>query len=1224
MLRILSTLFLAITGIYSQVEQNLQQSERFGGPHGKEFSDKPLIVAGQTVGSITLYGGERSHGISLEVTSPTVATFRHGFTEGTGNTLVLEAGERITSMEVHWGKAGRRTRIFYVKFITSAENEISKGSMTSNKKMVTAPKGYELGGFFGRAGGEIDALGAIWAPSLVVSTPPPSAPESPAPASDLGITIKNAVQLSESFGGPHGTEFSDKAKVGPGQIIESLTLYAGDRIDRLELKIMSPRAEMFNHGYTGGERLQVLRLGEGEHIISMEVHWGKQNGRTRVFYTSFSTNKGNTLASGSQTRDKHTVTAPEGFQLGGFFGRDGHALDRLGAIWSSIETVTPVPTEALEETAYHLPVDGDGRAPRKRAKISSESFGGPHGKQFSDLALARSGQIISSITIWSGERPHGIALDVTDPIPELFYHGGEGGKENKLILGAGEYITSIELHWAKVSGSTRIVHLTFNTSAGNLVSGGKRTDTGETIFAPEGYQLGGFFGREGDEIDLLGVVWTSIEAISEPPFTSNNALIEEEIVLSKVRGGPHGVAFSDIEQIVLGERIHSLTLRSGRRLDEVGIRLLKPSDLTLTHGGAGNPPLTLTLGPDEFINSMEVHWGKTNGRTSIFYASFNTNLGNSVSSGTKTNHFATETAPEGYELGGLFGRAESEIFQLGAIWIKIGAKHKMLTDVMGTAWHGSIIRNWVGPTIGADKDSACYRMYQPFNSKRMCPLGYSNDNNDCVAQCPLAYPVECGYECIPQNDDCALAVASKVASVAAVALNAATAGIFTSVKTLYKGAKRIYMCAANIINIIRQLIFYIRFVQTTAPQGEVEQLLAVSYQSNIVLTDLPIAIYACLGIPTPKKLQWASYVVLTVQTIVKQTIINGDEIISSANNVIDLLKNSNAINSSADSVTELDDFIAANSSCGFELKQLTDRVLLTVEEIRNSTSNADVNDIRVTISKSPLVLIDIPSVTNNCMKEMLVNKTKKAAFETRDLLRKTMEVIIQQLVETATTDMGKDVAEDQQILEAANFGLVVLGGLDPTGITHMVSQFVQPVCGPTGFIGEIDDGNLYDALGMWVIDEAFRGSHGAWTKKGDGVVRIILESTDTEDVTVEIQSGGDDYAEVDVAAGDTVVWESTVPELQDKTLYLDRWRTGLMGLPGTGGGSLLLWVPRAAEGGHLTLHARINVKRGYLTFVDVLILFMVLKESSRSLSLLLRHLQMCASCIWTSSYFIKL
>ncbi|GMF18142.1 unnamed protein product [Phytophthora lilii] len=141
----------------------------------------------------------------------------------------------------------------------------------------------------------------------------------------------------------------------------------------------------------------------------------------------------------------------------------------------------------------------------------------------------------------------------------------------------------------------------------------------------------------------------------------------------------------------------------------------------------------------------------------------------------------------------------------------------------------------------------------------------------------------------------------------------------------------------------------------------------------------------------------------------------------------------------------------------------------------------------------------------------------------------------------------------------------------------MASQFVQPICGPTAYLGEIDDGTLYDALGLTTVDEAFEGSYGSWTKKGDGVVRLIFESTDDKDVTVVIYSGGDDYAKVDVDAFQTVVWESTIPELQDKNMYLDRWRPGLFGIPGSGGGSLLLCIPRAADGGHLTMHVRINV-----------------------------------------------
>ncbi|GLE09413.1 hypothetical protein PINS_up021043 [Pythium insidiosum] len=40
-------------------------------------------------------------------------------------------------------------------------------------------------------------------------------------------------------------------------------------------------------------------------------------------------------------------------------------------------------------------------------------------------------------------------------------------------------------------------------------------------------------------------------------------------------------------------------------------------------------------------------------------------------------------------------------------------------------------------------------------------------------------------------------------------------------------------------------------------------------------------------------------------------------------------------------------------------------------------------------------------------------------------------------------------------------------------------------------------------------------------------------------------------------------------------MYMDRWRPGFLGLPGTGGGSMLLWVPMDADGA-LTLNAQLN------------------------------------------------
>ncbi|ETP17870.1 hypothetical protein F441_07818 [Phytophthora nicotianae CJ01A1] len=1255
----------------------VQLSESFGGPHGKEFSDQASVVAGQTIGSITIRAGERVDGISLEVAGPKAITFNHGGAGGKENTLKLAKDEFITTMEVHWAEKKGRTRIFYLSFGTSAGNTVSAGSQTESKNTVTAPEGFQLGGFFGQDGDEIDKLGAIWtrisaeAPATEAPAPAsaaasgsgvpaaestsgsatdsalastdsagseapttkkrkrtvdasavgsiddsfgasgsaeaPAAKASAASTDDSGVgstkssaegsgaepamTIEDSIQLSERFGGPHGTNFSDQNFVNSGQTVSSISIHAGERLDGITLEISAPKTFTFTHGGTGGDQ-KTLKLEKDEYITSMEVHWSKHTAgtivtkdKTRIFYVKFLTNLGNSLAGGSTTEQKTTVTAPKGFQLAGFFGSEGKEIDSLGAIWAYIELVKPPPTSAPALTPAapsggSMESSGSGNMtiliPKNTQPVQlSESFGGPHGKQFSDQLAVSSGMTITSVTLRAGERLDGMTVEVSAPKKMTFTHGGRGGKEDTLVLEAGEYITSFEAHLGKKRGATRVFYLSLKTSNGRSISGGTQTEIKGSAEAPEGFQLAGFFGRFGDEIDLIGAVWASIAAVNETVAGPVSA--DEDIVLSEPYGGPHGNAFSDIPKLTLGQSLASITLRGEERLDAVTIQVLEPQGLIYNHGGPGGKDSTLVFEAGEYVNSMEVHWCKNDGRTQVCYVNFGTSEGKNVSVGTKTQQSATAVAPKGFQLSGLFGRSEDEVYQLGAIWTRIEAKPLLLTDTMDTAWHGDIIRNWVGPTIGVPKDNACYRKTQPMDSKNVCPLGYGRDDDDCIVQCPMSYPVECFLECIPQNDDCALAVLTKIAAVANVAFNAATAGVLGNLKTVYTGATRIYMCAATVISVIKSLIYYFRFVQNTAPQGDTEQLLAVAYQSNVVLIDLPVAIYACLGKAPPPRMVWSGYVLQVVQFIVKQTIINGDMIISSATNVINLLKNATSVNSTANSVTELEDFIAANTSCGYELKKLTDRVIFRVSDVRNKTPNAAVDDIRVTISRSTLVQHDIPRVTNNCMKEMMVNKTKQAAFETRDLLRKTMGVIIDQLVEKSKTDMGKDVAENEYMKEVANMGLAVLGGLDPTGIFWMVSQFVQPICVPTSFIGEIDDGNLYDALGMWTVDEAFVGSYGSWTKKGDGVVSLIFESTDKEDVTVVIYSGGDEYAKVDVGAGDTVRWSSTVSELQAKTLYLDRWRPGLFGLPGRGGGSLLLWVPQAAQGGHLLMHVRINV-----------------------------------------------
>ncbi|OWZ02060.1 hypothetical protein PHMEG_00026446, partial [Phytophthora megakarya] len=272
-----------------------------------------------------------------------------------------------------------------------------------------------------------------------------------------------------------------------------------------------------------------------------------------------------------------------------------------------------------------------------------------------------------------------------------------------------------------------------------------------------------------------------------------------------------------------------------------------------------------------------------------------------------------------------------------------------------------------------------------------------------------------------------------------------------------------------------------------------------------------------------------------------------------------------------DSLGQLQDVLSSSATCGMKLQAIISKVTQFVADFKSANPVTAVSSIRQALSVSELFLSDIPDVTNNCVRNLTDD-----AFTTRDSLRTIMSTITDGLVDGSVDDDGQSKSTSEYLASVADMGLDVIAMFDPTGIAEMMAEFIQPLCGPTAFMGEIDDGSLADALALTTEGYAFNGSSGSWSKTGDGIVKITFESFDSKDVTVHIHSGGDTVAKVDVDSCDTVTWNSTVKELQDKTLYLDRWRAGLLGVPGSGGGSLLMWVPHSSSGGNIELRVQIH------------------------------------------------
>ncbi|MEU6199664.1 jacalin-like lectin [Streptomyces sp. NPDC047061] len=138
--------------------------------------------------------------------------------------------------------------------------------------------------------------------------------------------------------------------------------------------------------------------------------------------------------------------------------------------------------------------------------------------------------------------------------------------------------------------------------------------------------------------------------------------------LSDQFGGPHGDYYQDIDKVAAGARATTVSLRTGSRVDQVGITLADGT--TLTHGGTGGTASSLTLGSSEYVTTAYLCESKYNNTTRIFYAKFTTNLGRTLAGGTTTSDCVTRTAPSGWQIAGFHGRSGDELDKVGFIYTK--------------------------------------------------------------------------------------------------------------------------------------------------------------------------------------------------------------------------------------------------------------------------------------------------------------------------------------------------------------------------------------------------------------------------------------------------------------------------------------------------------------------------------------------------------------------------
>jgi hypothetical protein len=166
-------------------------------------------------------------------------------------------------------------------------------------------------------------------------------------------------------------------------------------------------------------------------------------------------------------------------------------------------------------------------------------------------------------------------------------------------------------------------------------------------------------------LDSNGLMLSDMDPIlTDFSWTENPSLQQSDDF-----GGTGGTAFNDLGSIPAGAKASSVTLSGGSRVDAVGLTL--SGGTTLTHGGTGGTPQTLTLASGEYVNSAYVCEGSYNGAERLFYAKFTTDLGHTLSGGTTTSDCTTFTAPSGWQVAGFHGRAGTEVDKLGVVSTQI-------------------------------------------------------------------------------------------------------------------------------------------------------------------------------------------------------------------------------------------------------------------------------------------------------------------------------------------------------------------------------------------------------------------------------------------------------------------------------------------------------------------------------------------------------------------------
>ncbi|KAL1191574.1 Jacalin-related lectin 23 [Cardamine amara subsp. amara] len=387
--------------------------------------------------------------------------------EGTYQSVMLCATEVITSLVFKTSK-GRKSPTFTPNFF----------GIPTGTKFVLEDQGKKILGFHGRSGNAIDALGVYFAHD--------------------SLTLKTPLYKLQAQGGTEGRAWDDGSFDG----VKTLRVSQDDcRITYLEFEYeKGGELKTCRHGMKAKTPSEFVLGYPDEYIKSVEATYHKTDIFRNTVITSlkFETSKGRTSFFGYSVGKKF-VLEQKGRRLVGFHGREGSAIDALGAYFAPVHTPTPKPTPTPTPKPTPTP------APLIPAK-KLPAVGGNGGVSWDD------GVYDGVNKIFVGQGTDGVAFVKFEYSKGKDLVSGNGhGKMTLLgteefVLEDGEYLTTLEGYYDKIFGveAPIIVSLKFKTNKRESTLFGM--DSGEKFSLGEkGHKIVGIYGKASDVVHSVGV-----------------------------------------------------------------------------------------------------------------------------------------------------------------------------------------------------------------------------------------------------------------------------------------------------------------------------------------------------------------------------------------------------------------------------------------------------------------------------------------------------------------------------------------------------------------------------------------------------------------------------------------------------------------------------------------------------------------------------------------------